>query len=500
MRRTRFMSWFFLVLSLGFFFVRDFRHALETPLADYWWAHQINTLDRPAKPSLLTRLYTLRRYVSAEELRALAEEAATRGDNKFVAFAALNLPAEDARADKMRLADKAVEADRALTWIYYPLILDVGFGGDGSHPSIEYLAYARARLDRLQAFDPDNAVPHFIRARLIEAGRGKDWPRPVDGYLGPKYLTALAKESAWRREMEVAFACPRYDSYAVRQFDLYRNVMRQRGWDHPMVVATMWEFMPTPNLLLIRNYANLLVLKFGREAEAAGQMDEALGNYWTVAAFGERLQLQGPAYIEQLIGVALQRIADRALVPGLKKAGDTSGAAVIEYIDKQSRQNISSFRAPLSRSSNYNWSVLLVNLFAGLVAVVLPLTAVAILYVNGKLWIRKEKKGRLYEVLTTAENYLTVLLFLSCLGLYLAFVPFAQNFAHYMTTNEPIGNLPPFLMEKAFPVWDNYALLAGLPLQNPFRDYVPFALAGVAAVTVAMLLAHRRGARKTPSS
>jgi hypothetical protein len=107
MRRTRFMSWFFLVLSLSFFLVRDFRFALEAPLANLWWA-RLNTFPRIPSPRL-AKLYTLERYVSTAKLRALAEKAAERGDSRFVAFAALTLPQREASADITRLADRAVE-------------------------------------------------------------------------------------------------------------------------------------------------------------------------------------------------------------------------------------------------------------------------------------------------------------------------------------------------------------------------------------------------------
>lgn len=503
MRRTRFMSWLFLVLSLAFFMVRDFRFALEAPLANYWWNTQFSwaAIEKgPAKPSRLENLYTLKRYASTQKLLTLAEEAARRGDNKFVAFAALNLPVKEAKADAMRLADKAVRGDRELTWIYYPLACSLG-SAEG-WPNLERMTqhYIRLRIDKLQAFDPDNAVPHLLRADLIRGGRGKDWPddahyenRSVD----PGFLGALYNETEWRKEMETAFASPRYDSYRVRWFDLYRHVLRERGWDHPAVVATLLESMPVPNLFSIRNYVNLLVLKLGADAEAAGQLDNALSYYWQAARFGNRMRLQAPSLIEWLVAEACQLIAYQRLAPALRKAGREREAQMVEDMLKQYRGEMWRYRGPLEHAHNYSWSVLLVNISAGLVWVFSLLTLVSLLYVNAKQWIRKGKKGRLFEGLTVAENYLPILLFLSCLGLYSSFVPFGHNFAYYMSTGESITDIPGNLTGHMYPGWQFYWSQLDLGLPNPFQDYIPYALSGIVLLTGVMTFPRlRRTARE----
>ena len=78
------------------------------------------------------------------------------------------------------------------------------------------------------------------------------------------------------------------------------------------------------------------------------------------------------------------------------------------------------------------------------------LTLFCVVYVNAKRWIRPEQKGRLYQAVTIAENYAPILLFVSCLALYVTFSPYGQNFAHYMSGEElvygfrdlPIDSLP----------------------------------------------------------
>jgi len=328
-RRTRFMSWLFLVLSLAFFMVPDFRYALEAPLANYWWQTQFSMdvlLAGEAKSSRLENLYTLKRYVSAEKMLALADDANRKGDSEFVAFAALNLPTNETQADGLRLADEAVRADSRLTWIYYFLAQQFMTGDNWNRLPESTYAQLRQRAQLLQAFDPDNAMPHLLAAQLIEAERGKAWPQSKKSPTDPEYLDALAKETDWRKEMEAAFAAPRYDSYVDQRFDLLRRVLRQRHWDHPAVVLTVYELTAIPNLLRIRQYTNVVVLKQGAEAEAKGHLNEAIETYRKADQFGNRMKLQAPTLIERLIAAACQFIAHQRLIPALRKAVKNSEA------------------------------------------------------------------------------------------------------------------------------------------------------------------------------
>jgi hypothetical protein len=518
MRRTRFMTWFFVVLSLAFFCVGDFRVALEAPLVallpDVWtgdfgaaavarkagewfaeWkrsAWRFHLLDW-GTARILERLYTLERYVTPQQLRRLAYEAEQRGDSQFMAFAALHLPQDEMREDVLHLTDRAVEMDPKLTWVICFVVSR--YAGDwGSEP---FATSLRARADTLQKWDPDNAIPHVLRAGLIRAAREKNWTGV--GTDHSKILKVLAQDLEWQKEMEAAFTQPRYDTYELRRFELERKVMLQRGWDHPVVTAMVFSGRMIPRLIDLRDYAKLAVENIGSDAEAQGEMDKALRNYRLVARFGERVQLQHQSLIYDLLGIAIQRIAYERLVPALRKAGMEAEAAEVDYAFQQRKKDLEvQFVNPLSRTSNHAWSVLQVNLSAGLTWVFLILTLACLLYVNIGLRIRREKKGRLYEFVTVGENYFPVLLFMACLGLYLGYMPYARNLSFYMMTTEPFSSLDG-LLEHSFP------FLAGfrpgvLPLENPFYPYAVFALAGLVLLVGVSLLAHWRGARKLAPS
>ncbi len=459
MRKTRFMSLLFLILSLVFFLLPEFRQGLQAPIVDWRWLER----SQPRR----------------ETLEKLARAAEERRDARTLAFVALRLPVGQER-DK--LADRAVALDPQLTWIYW--------NPDGSRdPKVEEQTRAR-----LQQWNPENAIPYLFEAERIFEKRGLDRSSVLPG------LEALAKETAWRAVMAKAFAAPRYDTYVTRRFELERALFRQYHLDRPGVVLASLAGYPIPNLLNVRQYGKLLVFKLGKEAEEAGHLPEALGYYWTVAHFGERMQLEGRAQIERLIGTALQTEAYERLVLVLRRMGRSDEAATVEYAlqELRQRQTIRSGKDPLAQSSNYHWSVLMVHLFAGLVVVFALLTALTFGYVNTKRWVHPERKGRLYQSLTVAENYAPVLLFLACLGLYVIHYPFAQNFEHYMTTAGEIHDFEP-LFYNVLPVFRAVPGHNQLGLGNPFRLYVWYALAGVGLLAVLGLLLERRGS-KAPSA
>jgi hypothetical protein len=487
------MTWFFLVLSFSFFLIRDFRVALGAPLIVVITEDPFIGRKYPWAGRFINWFFGLERYVSPAQLRQLAEKAAVEGDVDLMAFVALHAPRKEMREDIFRLTDQAVAADPSLIWLFRSITYR--FEDEWDWPSSA--EYFRKRIDKLEASSPNNAIPYLMRAELIRKARGKEWPE--GGSYQPEYLDALAQEGEWRSTMEAAFAQPEFNSYAVARFQLERKIMRERGWDHPLVAIRTLDEGIGLNMITIRNtmdYADLLIRKYGAEAETAGRLPEALSYYRQVARFGERVQLQGQTWWESNRGGAVKFKAYERLIPALRKAGMEAEAAPLESLVMQAKKDHPS-KNPLERSSLYNWSVLLVNLSAVLVVVSLVFTMLCVVYVNAKRWIRKEKKGRLYQVLTMAENYLPILLFLSCLALYLSYVPYAQNFAFYMTTTEELHVIPNTL-EDAFPLWFA-SQLDKLPVQNPFRDYLVYTFVGIALVAVGMLLSRWRSARRKPA-
>lgn len=465
MRKTRFMSMLFLVWAIAFFFVPDFRQGLQVPF--------FALMSPGSEWDRLVRGGT----IPADKLEEAARVAEQQRDAQTLAFTALHAPTVQ---EGVRLADEAVAIDPSLTWVYLSLI----------QPALEAKQNppnAHALVARLEKWDPDNAVPYLFEATEIAWRRNIQFPA---SWLVP---AELAKETEWCQAMQKGYAAPRYDAYFARRFDLERTWLRQNHLDKPAVVLLSVANYPIPNLLHIRTYATLLVEKYGKDAEDAKHLPEALGYYWTVEHFAERMRLNSGSLIEKLIAVAVQKIANKRLIPELRKAGQADAAVALEMGEQQLDQQLGTLRGkdPLAQSVNYNWAALVVEIFAGLVAVFGALTVFCLVYVNAKRWVRPEVKGWLFQFLTVAENYMPVLLFVACAGLYLSYFPYAQNFHHYMTASGEIHDIEPLF----FNVFPNYGGPPGhntLPVGNPFHTYAWYAVVGLVLAVLAALPYHRQ--------
>lgn len=455
MRRTRFISLLFLMLSLAFFAEPEFRQVLLSPLAG------ISDGGEGPTPG----------GISHANLHSLARRAEEGGDMRSLAFVALHLPDGD-DAKIRRFADLAVSRDSSLTWIYFHLAYRYAPRWQSREVAEEMLAWNT----RLAAWDPENAAPELLRAELIRHGRAASWPRSRGKEAA--FLDELSKEAGWRAAMERAFSMPRYDSYSPRRFELERRVLRSEHWDNPATMILYAEEWPVPDLLNILDYANLLERKLGAEAEGAGRINDALAQYWTVAHFGEALRLGGRTTLEQLAGDTLQGGSYKRLIPILEKRDGHAEASTLEYaLARLSEEKVVvTGSTPFVRTYNYNWSVLLINTCIPLVMVFLVLTLTCVIYVNVKRYIRVEKHGKLWQLMTVGENYMPLLLFAPCVALYITYFPYAKNFSYYMTAQGPIENFD-LLFYNSLP---SYALPAGpaqlLP-EDPFHGYVFGALA-----------------------
>lgn len=467
MRKTRFMSLLFLVWSIAFFFVPDFRQALQGPLMQLSLAHSSDWLERASKiphPTL------------AEAVRTGEE----RRDARSLAFAAMHSPSGGQEC--MRLAAEAVTIDPGLTWIYSKIFANLG-PDDRRNPNFTPM------LKLLEAWDPDNAFPYLLEGGQMVDDRHGNFPPS-------SRLDDLAKETEWRSVMEKAFAAARYDSYKQREFDLDRTWLREHNLAKPETLLFMVAAYPIPSFINIRMYTDLLIRKLGKDAETAGHTPEALRAYWAAAHLGERMQLDGSSLIERLMGLAVEKDAHDQLIPLLRRTGQADQAASLEYTLQQSRESLDALRGkdPLARSVNYNWTALIMGIYVAWVAGLSLLTALCMGYVNVKRWVRREETGRLYNFVTVAENYLPVLLFFACLGLYLTYYPYAQNFHQYVSAVGATHDLEP-LFHNTLPSIGLIPANATLPIGNPLMPYAWYAIAGIAIIAIVGIPFRRRAKR-----
>lgn len=461
MRRTRFMSVLFLILSASFFAMPQFRQAFTLPIAmtAYDW-------NSPAPP-LMTA-------IPARVTRQWLQDAEAKHDARMLAFLAIHA---DGIAEATRLAAMASSYDPQYTWTYYEI-----FNLHRTNAPDQALEWIR----KVQRFEPANALGYLAEAEFLR--ERNPVLKAVTNPTKPDYAERLQQKD-WAEAMEKAFNAPKFDNYNIRRFDLERKVLHATGYDTPVRMMFYVAGYPISNLLNIRQYANLRILYQAAEAEKAGKTKEALDHYYTVAHFGERMQLGSTSLIEQLIATAVRYIAYRPLAALLRKTGDLEAATTIEQalalLDRQNDQ----FRGKdvLALNSSFVWNALVVNVFLGLVAVFSVLTVASILYVNLKRWRRAQKKGATYQGITIAENYFPVLLFIFCAALYIAYYPYARNFSYYMTAQGDMHNL-----ESLF--YSTISLPLVLPrfmtlsVGNPFVPYVYWAGGGIVAALIVFLL------------
>jgi len=91
-----------------------------------------------------------------------------------------------------------------------------------------------------------------------------------------------------------------------------------------------------------------------------------------------------------------------------------------------------------------------------------------------------------YQLLTVAENYKPVLLFVVCAGLYLGYYPYAANFHHYMTASGAIHDVEP-LFYNILPNYDAPPGRNALPVGEPFQAYTWYALAELILAVIAFI-------------
>lgn len=449
MRKTRFMSVLFLVLALAFFFVREFRQGLSTSIIVGFNPQEESWVEEAG-------------HFSASTLAGLAERAEREEDARTLAFVAMYSPEAE---EKIRLAERAVLLDPELQWI----LAETFHKRDLGELPPEWLA-------RLQEWDPENATPYLLEGEKL-------WQeRELARFSGAdsEPLGKLAAETDWRVAMGRGFAAEKMDDYHAVRFHLEREVLRRHGLDEPAVIYSMVAHYPVPSFDMMKQFANLLVHKLGREAEENRREEDALFYYWMVYHMGERLHMQSRLERGRVVGGSLLWIAGEPLLPLLRRMGREDEALTLELAEAQfdQRQAVLRGEAPLARTTNYYWHGLWTHLFSALVLLSGGFTLLCVGYVNAKQWVRTDKKGWLYDALTISENYAPILWFLSCLGLYISYYPFAQNFDFYMTAEGPINDFEIFFA-NVLPG----ARLVGeinLPLENPFAPYMWYALAGVA--------------------
>jgi hypothetical protein len=374
--------------ALLFFAAPPFRQAFEVALKP--WSRMVQIASRNFQPGF----------------EALAKRAETRHDAEGLAFCAVRL--EDLR-ESARLAEEAVRADPNLLWVQAVVAM--------RNPG---LPETGPWLEKLEQWDPQNALFHLIEAASIEHAHFRR------GVWTP---STTEQQRAWQSAMATAFQSPKFDDYLDRVAQLNRRVVPRYDYYDPYEVESRNQIdLPVHAFENSERFAKLL-LSSGAELEAKRDRKGGRGQYWTVARFGQLLDSQARTGFERWMGTTLQSMAYRQLQTSAEKEGNSSEAGLFAYLAakfdpvKGQHQGFPGESAFGLKTAERNAAVvqisaLMILLFAGL-AVIAASIFVAGNRSGAPLVARRARPMATMVVLTSAVGLL-----FSSVTLYLTYRPY----------------------------------------------------------------------------
>ena len=356
----------------------------------------------------------------------IGREAEGKGDAAAMAVAAMRLSnPEGTRFDEaVGLAEHAVAKDPSLTWSYYFLAQrrsDSRFRGS-PHPEL---------TQRLQNWDPQNAVPYLAEAEEIAQTHEHDPQWRGRGSKEEEIAHIRGRDPRWLELMNRAFAAPVYDTYFARRLDLDLQVMQRLGVIDPQLATTAYLYDDVlPSILNWREYADLRLAQ-GEEAERAGKWEVAAREYWAVAQFGQRVCLghKGEVDVEPLIARDLQERSFKHLQPVLLKLGRAQEAQGVAYAAQlQHAEN----EETATRDRSEERRLLTFSLARGLLVHFCAIMSAASLLLIAVALFSSAVKRAPSRFIRFGLTYAPLVLVLSCTGLLCAYHPYAAYYKSYL--------------------------------------------------------------------
>jgi hypothetical protein len=368
---------------------------------------------------------------SNSDLRTLKELAA-RGekekDASTLAFVAL---ATSDPKQAAALTERAVALDPELIWLYGAR----NHGPKNDPPRAEWLA-------RLQAAEPDNAVPYLLEAYAVADPRVEKlydhgWPKDAD-------FEVAESDSKWMELMERAFGAPRYDGYFQRHYQLTRTLWnRDKNLSPTIVLSGLWSHA-IPNLLNLRIFADVKIHE-AQKARAAGDLKRAESLLNEVDTFALRMAGGSETDIEKLIAWTVSQRADKELAVLYSSAGKTDEeqrvTARLDQIEKRRKEmRLAHNPARGARTQTFRREAILVESF-GILCVVAAFGALAGVSML-ELWPSRTQEAQPIwrKVPCWLADYGPATLLVASVAFLLSFLPFERAFAEYRASNYSLPN------------------------------------------------------------
>jgi hypothetical protein len=382
-------------------------------------------------------------------VKALRDISKTNRDPRLLALLSLLSDNDD---ERLRLSEEAIEKDPSLTWLDYEQSLlplnDLS--------KRQYLS--QRRLERLQKWDPGNAVPHLLAAEIVsKPARAEAFDALMRGKADFAREKSLATNSQWISEMEAAFTAPKYDSYMSQAIELVQEVSSQFPVRDPEIAAAVLTRKRMAQFDVFTGYARFLMER-GASLQRAGNVRDAIGTYSEVLQFAQRLGLNAEIPAERFAAQSIGEKAGAQLEPLYAAVGRSDEASLIGFqlAEWKTKRTAKMFRnAPLiyreAQWKSLAWSGLLINVAGLLLVGIFPLALISILFVVRRRKTPAQQRGWTDFCASICADAAPWLLLASAGLLFVTYHPYASLCRAFLIGGPSAPDVESFLDAAAVP-------------------------------------------------
>jgi hypothetical protein len=260
------------------------------------------------------------------DYQRMAREAEANHDAKTLAFVGSRMGNLQENA---RVMNEAVEMDPSFAWIYVR--------GSDSRYLFTHFPQSQGWMQKLEAIDPDNAVPYLKEASMRESEilRQSNYQFSLNNVLS---------DPQWRAAMEKAFATSKYDSYYDRAIALQQYELKAHNLTEPQDVARGIAEYYSGGIFEAQKYSEYL-LRQAKEAQQKGDAATASRLAWSVAQFADRARANMHNEVARGTVEGMLYSASVILIPLETAAGHTETAKLLT-IEKEGYEKKLAARVP----------------------------------------------------------------------------------------------------------------------------------------------------------
>jgi hypothetical protein len=366
-------------------------------------------------------------------------------------LALLSLLSDDTD-QRLALSDEAIRKDPSLTWVDFE---------QSFLPTHDFAAQAdlsNEKLDRLQKWDPNNAVPHLLAAEVIaKPARLEAFDTLMSGNRKTDWAKSLIDNPRWASEMHAAFSAPNYDAYVPQLIELVRDVSSRFAVQDPEIAFYVLSMRRGIRFDMSRGYAGALMDRAAM-LEASGKTSEAIGTFTELLHFAERMSLDGKSLSEQYFGQEIGGDAGKKLAPIYDSIGRNAEASFIRFqLEKWNAEHDPRILryVPLyyrwSQWSSLAWSGLIISAAGFAISLAVPVTLIALLVAVRRRKTPLEQRGAADFWASLCADSAPWLLFASSVLLYITYHPYARVCAAFLKGGDSSPSIEAFLTASMVP-------------------------------------------------